>query len=103
MKTGTYTESLATEAINGQNIYIVGRELTPQRKYEDGHPTDTITGYQVWCSTDTNNPFKVKFSSEDKPSLEEFSIGDIVTFEKLEAIDVKGSIYFRAQKIKKAK
>lgn len=103
MKRSSYNEALANEAINGQNIYIVGRELTAQRKYVDNSPTDEITGYQVWCATDTNNPFKVKFSAEDKPSLEEFQIGDIVNFEKLEAIDVNGNIYFRAKKIKKAK
>lgn len=35
MKKSSYNETLANEAINGQNIYIVGRELTTQRKYVD--------------------------------------------------------------------
>lgn len=103
IKKNGYTAALATEAISGQNIYLVGPEVCVQREFVDNRPTDKVSGYQIWCATDTNNPFKVKFPIEDEPSLEGFHIGDILTLEKLEAIDVNGNIYFRAKAIKKAK
>lgn len=102
-KKSSYTEKLANEAINEDNVYIVGLEIAVQKEYVNDRPTDNVTGYQVWCATDTNNPFKIKFAVEDKPNLDGFQIGDIVTFEKLEAIDIRGSIYFRAKSIKKGK
>lgn len=50
----------------------------------------------------THNPFRVKFLPEDKPDLTYFTLGDEVTFDHLEAIQIKTNVYFRAKAIKKA-
>lgn len=97
-----YSESFAEEALGGETLHIVGLELETQFEYENNTRTDTVTGYQVWVSTTTHNPFCVKFLPEDKPDLTYFTLGDEVTFDHLEAIQIKTNVYFRAKAIKKA-
>ncbi|MBS4751156.1 hypothetical protein GMA11_08075 [Granulicatella sp. zg-ZJ] len=101
-KKNNYTKTLANEALNGLSLYLVGPHVVPQKKYVDGKVTDEITGYQVWCATREDNPFKIKFNAEDKPDLRELEIGDEVIFENLEAIQINNKIYFRATGIEKA-
>lgn len=97
-----YNEQIANDALKGQTLYIVGLNLDTQFEYVDDKRTNSITGYQVWIATDSHNPFKVKFSPEDKPDLTYFSIGDKITFEGLEAIQIRSNIYFRATGIQKS-
>ena len=97
-----YSENFAEEALGGETLHIVGLELETQFEYENNTRTDTVTGYQVWVSTTTHNPFRVKFLPEDKPDLTYFTLGDEVTFDHLEAIQIKTNVYFRAKAIKMA-
>ncbi|MEY8463798.1 hypothetical protein [Streptococcus merionis] len=97
-----YSKELANQLLEDLTLYLVGPNPAPQKKYVDNKPTDEIAGYHVWCATEEDNPFKIKFLPEDEPDLSGFSIGDEVVFENLEAIQIDNRIYFRAQKIKKA-
>lgn len=99
--TAGYSASLAQDALKGENLYLVGKALETQYEYSDNKRTDNITGYQVWVATDTHNPFKVKFAVEDQPNLDSLAIGDHITFDGLEAVQIKSNLYFRATKIKK--
>ena len=97
-----YSEQFATEALGSETLHIVGLELETQYEYENNARTNTISGYQAWIATASHNPFRVKFLPENKPDLTFFSIGDEVSFEKLEAIQIKNNVYFRAKSIQKA-
>lgn len=97
-----YSEQFATEALGSETLHIVGLELETQYEYENNARTDTISGYQVWIATASHNPFRVKFLPENKPDLTYFIIGDEVSFEQLEAIQIKSNVYFRAKGIQKA-
>ena len=96
-----YNRSTAEKAINGENIYLVGLELETQYEYVNNERTNNVTGYQIWVAAPSHNPFKIKFSVDEQPNLENFNIGDIVTFDNLEAIQIRNNVYFRASKIKK--
>ena len=96
-----YSASLAQDALGHEIVYLVGLTLETQYEYADNKRTDNITGYQVWVATDNHNPFKVKFAVEDQPNLSTLNIGDVVTFEGLEAVQIKSNVYFRAKKLMK--
>lgn len=96
-----YSREMADKALNGEQLYLVGLQLETQREYVNDEPTNNITGYQLWVATPSHNPFKVKFSVEEQPNLDGFSIGDPISFDNLEAIQIRNNVYFRASKIKK--
>ena len=86
----TDNSEVSQKKLSAERLYIiVGLELETQFEYENNTRTDTVTGYQVWVSTTTHNPFRVKFLPEDKPDLTYFTLGDEVTFDHLEAIQIK--------------
>lgn len=101
LSNSSYSKDQAIAILGEDTIYLVGLQPVTQHEYVDNRETDTITGFQVWVATQKHNPFKIKFPVEHKPILDGFAIGDSVTFEGLEAIQIKNNIYFRATKIKK--
>ena len=96
----TYNEPLAKEALDGQDVMLAGPLAVKQYKYVDNVRTDEVAGFQIWVATPENNPFKIKFLEE--PDLSDFAIGDLIDFDKIEACNINGNIYFRAEGLKHA-
>lgn len=97
-----YSSENAEKLLRNESTYIVGLQIETQYEYKDDKRTDKVIGYQIWIATDTHNPFKVKFLPDNKPNLSEFNIGEKISFDKLEAIQIKSNAYFRATGIHKA-
>ena len=113
-KNNGYSSTLAEEVLSNEVVKLVGKQLETQYEFEKTGEivkgkekmkrTDKILGYQVYVATDNHNPFKVKFLPNSKPDLSKIDIGDIVSFEDLEAFENQyGQLYFRAKGIRKGK
>ncbi len=73
----------------------VSSEIEVQYKWIEGKRTDEVTGYKLFFVQEGVNPFAVKF--ERKPELPKFL--SEVTLEKLEAIEIRSKVYFRAESV----
>lgn len=76
-------------------IISVSTEIETQYKWIEGKRTDEITGYKLFFAQEGVNPFAVKFA--EKPELPKFLAE--VTLEKLEAIEIRSKVYFRAESV----
>ena len=61
----------------------------------EGKRTEEITGYKLFFAQEGVNPFAVKFV--EKPKLPKFL--SEVFLEKLEAIEIRSQVYFRAESV----
>lgn len=68
-------------------------------KYADGHRTNEISGFRYWFFQDGLNPFQIKF---DKPLSEGLNPFDQVMIEGLQAVEIRGNVYFKAEGVKPA-
>ncbi|MBO4127961.1 hypothetical protein PFZ59_04950 [Streptococcus suis] len=113
-KTNGYSASLAEELLANEVVKLAGKLVENQYEFvktgevingkDKMKRTDKVQAHHVYVATDTQNPFKVKFSVENKPDVTGFEIGDTVEFEGLEAFENNyGQVYFRASAIKKGK
>lgn len=92
-KKGGYSAQIANEYVDTkQPIHSLSIELDKQFHFEDGKPTNDISGYKAWFSQEGLPPFTVKFTNEFKlpPYL------SLVTFENLCACEVSYNVYFKA-------
>ena len=91
-----YNEAIVKKYLSdNKSIINVSSEIETQYKWIDGKRTDEIVGYKIYFSQEGVNPFAVKFEKKPKftPFLSE------VKLEKLEAIEIRSKVYFRADGI----
>lgn len=99
-RNGGYSTDTANNYIdNNQPIYSLSTELEVQHRWEDNRPTDEIVGYKAWFSQKGLEPFEVKF--EDQIKLPDYL--SKVSFDKLEACEVRNNVYFMAASLKEVK
>ena len=80
-------------------IINVSSEIEPQRRWDGEKYTDEILAYKMYFAQEGVNTFAVKFKK--KPKLPQFL--SEVTLEKLEAIEIRSKVYFRAESIEEKK
>lgn len=113
-KSNGYSSSLAQQLLDDEVVKLAGKQIENQYEFvqtgeivngkEKMRRTDNVQAHHIYVATDTQNPFKVKFTLENKPDLSGMDIGDTVTFEGLEAFENNyGQVYFRATGIKEGK
>lgn len=96
---GGYSDATAKIYVTGEKPVYLITILSPEFEYENNQRTDRIAAYSAWFSSEGLPPFKVKFP-------EEISLPDymsIVEFEGLEAIEIRGNVYFKANNLKQVK
>lgn len=99
-RNGGYSADTARNYIdNNQPIYCLSTELDEQHKWQDNRPTDDVIGYKAWFSQEGLEPFAVKF--ENKVKLPAYLAK--VSFDDLEACEVRNNVYFRANSLKEVK
>lgn len=92
-----YDEATAKKYLSEKKpIVNVSSEVEEQYRWVEGKCTDEITGYRMYFVQEGVNPFAVKF--EKKPKLPTFL--SEVTLDKLEAIEIRSKVYFRAENVK---
>lgn len=100
LRKGGYSADIAAAYIDqSQPVHSLSVELEPQHKWQNNEPTEEITGYRAWFSQKGLEPFAVKF--ENKVKLPSYL--SKVSFDNLEACEVRNNVYFRAQAIKEIK
>jgi|GEM_PF-206842 len=93
----SYNENTAKRYISDDKpIISVSSEVETQYNWVDGKRTDEVTGYKLFFIQDGVPPFLVKF--EKKPSLPPFL--SEIQLDKLEAIEIRSNVFFRAEGIK---
>ncbi|WHI59334.1 hypothetical protein PYH69_11490 [Mammaliicoccus lentus] len=99
-KKGGYSIRVAREYIDPSiPIYSLSSEFEIQYRFDEGKPTNDISGYKAWFSQEGLPPFTVKF-------LEEVILPpyqSLVTLENLQACEVNHNVYFKADNIKEIK
>lgn len=99
-KISGYSAKVAKEYIDDKKpTYCLSTSLTPQMVFEDGKPTDEVAAYKAWFVQEGQEPFQVKFL--DKISLPSFL--KMVSFEELEACEVRYNVYFKAKDVQEIK
>ena len=87
-----YSSQLFQEIFGNEKTAIV---LSPEpiirMKYVDNKPTNEIDSYRYWFVIKGQQPFEVKFPAQQ--AIEQF---DEIEFQGIEACNVRGNIYFRA-------
>ncbi|HEL2051583.1 TPA: hypothetical protein U1383_001893 [Streptococcus suis] len=68
-----------------------------RKNWVNGEPSDTFH-YRYWFVQEGNPPFEVEF--DDIQKISQF---DEVSFQELEACEVRGKVYFRAKQAKTIK
>lgn len=87
-----YTSQLFHEIFgNEKNAIVLSPEANIRMKYVDNTPTEKIDSYRYWFVIKGQQPFEVKFSAQQ--AIEQF---DEIEFQGIEACNVRGNIYFRA-------
>lgn len=95
-----YDEATAKKYLSEEKPIInVSSEIEIQRKWNGEKYTDETAAYRIYVVQEGVNPFAVKF--EKKPKLPPFL--SEVTLEKLEAIEIRSKVYFRAESIEEKK
>lgn len=99
-KKGGYSAQTASEYIdNKQPLHLLSTELEKQFQFEDGKPTNQVTGYKAWFTQEGLPPFIIKFTEEIK--LPEYL--SLVELDNLEACEVNYNVYFKASGLKEVK
>ena len=99
-RNGGYSADTANNYIDSkQPIYSLSTELEVQHKWQDNRPTDEVAGYKAWFSQEDLEPFAVKFTSQIKLP----AYLSKVSFDNLEACEVRNNVYFRAAALKEVK
>ncbi|CCF24184.1 Putative uncharacterized protein [Leuconostoc citreum LBAE C10] len=99
-KGSQYLESIALQYVaTDKPVYSISSSVELKYKWENSKPTKEITGYQISFVQEGLPPFNVKFKSE--PTLPKF-LGK-VSFDQLEALEVRSNVYFRANDLKEVK
>lgn len=92
-----YDESIVAKYLLDEKPVInVSSEIEVQYKWIEGKCTDEIEAYRLYFSQEGVNPFAVKFVT--KPKLPRFLAE--VELEKLEAIEIRSKVYFRAENVR---
>ncbi|MGG1638730.1 hypothetical protein [Paenibacillus sp. NRS-1760] len=95
-----YNENTAKQYISDvKPIISVSSEVETQYNWIDGKRTDLVTGYKLFFIQEGVTPFAVKF--EKKPSLPPFL--SEIKLDKLEAIEIRSNVYFRAEGVRSVK
>lgn len=95
-----YTTDTANNYIdNNQPIYSLSTQLEVQHKWQESQPTDEVTGYKAWFSQSGQEPFEVKFANQVK--LPNYLAK--VSFDNLQACEVRNRVYFKADSMKAEK
>lgn len=96
----SYSSSIAKEYIsNSLPLYNVTSEIETQHVWRDGKKTADVAGYKIILAQEGVNPFTVKL--EAMPELPPFLTP--VNVIQLEAIEIRGKVYFRGTNIEVAK
>ena len=91
-----YEERIADKYLSKEKQIInVSSEIEIQYRWIDGKRTEEIAGYKLFFAQEGVNPFAVKFA--EKPKLPKFL--SEVFLEKLEAIEIRAKVYFRAESV----
>lgn len=99
-KKGGYSTEIASNYIDSKKpIYSLSTELYSQQRFENNQPTGEVIAYKAWFIQEGLPPFTVKF--ENEITLPNYMT--IVTFEKLEACEVRYDVYFRALNLREVK
>lgn len=92
----SYNETTAQKYISDNSpIISISSEIEVQYNWIEKKRTDEITGYKLYFVQEGVSPFSVKFTK--KPVLPPFL--SEIKLNKLEAIEIKNSVYFRASEI----
>lgn len=92
-----YDEATAKKYLSEDKPIInVSSEVEEQYKWVEGKCTDEISAYRMYFAQEGVNPFAVKFPK--KPKLPSFL--SEITLDKLEAIEIRSKVYFRAENVK---
>lgn len=92
-----YNSNLANQYTTSKKPFVfLTSESEIKKIWVDGKITDEIKGYNHWFIQDTLNPFQVTLPND---YTDEFNLLDNVSFELLEAVEVKNKVYFRASKV----
>ncbi len=96
----SYSETTANSYLSDKKpIISVSAEIEIQNKWVEGKRTEEVTGYKLFFVQEGVNPFAVKFA--EKPKLPKFL--SEVALEKLEAIEIRSRVYFRAEAVEEKK
>ena len=99
-KKGGYSTEIASNYIdNKKPIYSLSTELYPQQRFENNQPTGEIIAYKAWFVQEGLPPFTVKF--ENEVTLPNSM--SVITFDHLEACEVRYDVYFKASDLKEVK
>lgn len=99
---GGYSVKLAKDLVGDATLVVVGDGLVPRYAWSDDESryTSDVTSNVLSVSAEGCQPFEVKLPADvtfDGPFLSH------VTFDGLEACQVRGNVYFRAQAVKVVK
>lgn len=93
---GEYDNNTAKKYVaEDKPIYNISSEIETVYKWEEGKPTKEVESFKLYFAQEGTEPFKVKF--DKRPKLPEFLAE--VKFEKLEAIEIRSKVYFRAESV----
>ena len=91
-----YSETTVDKYLSDKTpIISVSAEIETQYKWSERKRTEEVTGYKLFFVQEGVNPFAVKFA--EKPKLPKFL--SEVLLEKLEAIEIRSKVYFRAESV----
>lgn len=99
---GGYSVKLAKDLVGDASLFAVGAGLVPHYAWDDtlSRYTDELVSYSLAVSAEGLEPFEVKL-----PSGVTFD-GDFlsrVSFDGLQACQVRGQVYFKADDVKAVK
>lgn len=98
IKQNGYSADLAKLYVpDDTEVLLLSTKPEPRYKWENGKPTDEVTGYKILCAI-PGDYFYVKFAQKPK-NLPSF--GTKVTFDDLQACEVGQNVYFKANAIRK--
>lgn len=97
-KNSGYSEEVANIYITKDTeVILLSTEPEERVKWVDNKPTNEVTGYRILCGM-PDDYFYVKLDKKIK--LPPFKSD--VKFQKLEACEVQGNVYFRAEGVEEA-
>ncbi|MDT2828288.1 hypothetical protein P7H59_07415 [Enterococcus viikkiensis] len=96
----SYSSETANKYLNANKEFILASATIEETFEYDGNNNRNVTGKRVWVLQESLNPFYVKLPASIEIDAKQF---DKVSFENLEAIEIKNNVYFRASTIIKQK
>ena len=98
-RTSGYSSDVAKMYIpEDTEIVLLSTKLVKQVEWNEGKPTDKVTGYKILCGL-PDDFFSVKFNK--KVDLPPFC--SRIKFKGLEACEVEKNMYFRAEDLEEVK